>query len=179
MVKDKNKSWWKRQGAGRQFLIIFCVTILFFLLVAMTAFRMAPKENTENVTPVIKKNVTEAEYVTLVKNATSAASANSALTSMTATEYRQGMVSQKEAVNSIDEYYWEVYRAYCAVDDVNPPEKYKNSQQFLSSKLLLLSKDVATIKDDISLGWGHDVMEDLKTLAQDEEDVADYGNNIQ
>lgn len=173
------KSWWKRQSTGRQFLVIFVGTILVFYIFLMVLASTVPSDTPVNSTPIVKKNVTEAEYVVLVQNATSAAEANSALVSMTATEYRQGMVTQSEAVKTIDGYYREVYRAYCAVDDVNPPEKYKNSQQFLSSKLLLLSKDVATIKDDISLGWGHDVMEDLKTLAQDEEDVASYGNNIQ
>lgn len=175
MAKD---SWWKRQSTGRQFLVIFVGTILVFYIFLMVLASTAPSDAPVNSTPVVKKNVTEAEYVVLVQNATSAAEANSALVSMTATEYRQGMVTQSEAVKSIDGYYREVYRAYCAVDDVNPPEKYKSSQQFLSNKLLLLSKDVAAIKDDISLGWNNNIMEDLKTLAKDEDVVVNSGNSI-
>jgi len=173
------KSWWKRQSAGKQFLIIFCVTILFFLLVAMAAFKMAPKETPENVTPVIKKNVTEAEYVALVKNATSSAVANSALASMTATEYRQGMVSQREAVDSLDKYRGEVYHAYNMVDGVNPPEKYKSFHESLTRELLILSNDVFGIRNGVALGMKDDILKDLKTLAEDEEDVANCGNNIQ
>jgi len=130
MAKDKNKSWWSNLGAGKQFLIIFCVTVLFFLLVAGTAFKMAPSDTPVNSTPIVKKNVTEEEYVVLVQNATSAAEANSALVSMTATEYLQGMVTQSEAVDSLDKYRGEVYHAYNVVNGVNPPEKYMDSQVF-------------------------------------------------
>ncbi len=172
------KNWWKRQSAGKQFLVILGGTILLFAIFLMLIFNTVPKDTPENATPLIKKNVTEEEYVALVKNATSAASANSALASMTATEYRQGMVSQKEAENSLDKYHWDVYHAYCVVDDVNPPEKYLDSQKSLTQELLTLSNDVLRIRNDVSIGWKDDIIKDLKTLAEDEEDVVNSGNSI-
>lgn len=172
------KSWWKRQSTGRQFLVIFGGTILLFAIFLMLSLSSMPKDTTENLTPVIKKNVTEEEYVALVKNSTSAASANSALASMTATEYRQGTISQKEAEDSLDKYYWDVYHAYCAVDDVNPPEKYLDSHKSLTRELLVLSNDVLRIRNDVSIGWKDDIIKDLKTLAEDEDVVVNSGNSI-
>nr|WP_319372821.1 hypothetical protein [uncultured Methanobacterium sp.] len=179
MAKDKNKTWWSNLGAGKQFLIIFCVTILFFLLVAMTAFKMAPNDTSVNSTPVVKKNVTEEEYVVLVQNATSAAEANSALVSMTATEYLQGMVTQSEAVKSIDKYYGEVYHAYNMMNGVNPPEKYMESHKSLTRNLLILANDIFFIRNDVSMGITKDIQDELKRLAEDEDTVVKEGNWIQ
>lgn len=172
------ESWWKRQGAGRQFLIIFGGTILFFLLLAVVVFQMASTETPVNSTPIVKKNVTEAEYVVLVKNATSSAVASSALVSMTATEYRQGIISQSEAVSSIDRYHQDIFYAGDIIDGVNPPEKYKGFHESLSHELLSLSNEVYFIRNDIALGWKDDIIEHLKSLAEAEEDVENSGNSI-